>query len=552
MGVVEDLAQARETYEQGEWVAAVETWSRLPSAAVAGEDLHRLATAAFLTGRTEEAHAALQRSYTEHLSAGDPVGAAAAALRVALLMALLGETAMVQGWTARADRLFAEMDEVVVEHGHLEILRFFGSLSAGDVGAADACATRVAELGDRFGDPDLRAFGLNALGRLRLHTGDVPEGLSLLDDAMLGVAAGEVSPVFAGVVYCSMIEACQEVGDLGRAADWTSALSRWCESQPGLIPFTGQCAVHRGQILRQHGAWAEALDEFDRALERYDRQGQTAATGMALAERGDLLRLQGRLDEAETDLGHALERGHEAQPALVLLWLARGRTQAAEAAVRRLFAETNDPVVRTRLLPAGVAVLTSVGDLDGARDLASELDAAAQAFGCRAVLAEAAMAWGLVELESGDASGALPYLRKALRVWGEVEARHQQAHCQVLIGRALSALGDVDSGRSQLEVAHGTFAALGAEPDRRAVAALLEPAGAPGGLSPREVEVLRLVAAGRSNSQIAAELVLSHKTVARHLSNIFTKLDVSSRTAAAAFAFEHGVLGGSGPPGTPP
>ena len=154
----------------------------------------------------------------------------------------------------------------------------------------------------------------------------------------------------------------------------------------------------------------------------------------------------------------------------------------------------------------------------------------------------AAQASGAVELAGGDAAGALPYLRKAQQLWTRTESPYERARVQVLTGRALAALGDAQSSRRELEAARSAFRRLGARPAADEVSALLAPGAIPAGLTAREVEVLRLVASGRSNAQIATDLVLSEKTVARHLSNIFGKLDVGSRTAAAAYAFEHGLV----------
>jgi ATP/maltotriose-dependent transcriptional regulator MalT len=350
-----------------------------------------------------------------------------------------------------------------------------------------------------------------------------------------------VSPVFAGHVYCTMIEGCQEVSDYGRAAEWTAALSRWCDAQPGLVLFTGQCAVHRGQIMRLRGAFEEALAEFAAAADRYRQLGEVAAAGLAQAERGDVLRMQGRFAEAEDAYEQAGAVGFEPLPGLALLWLAQGRSQAAQAAVRRLLAEVGDPVARSRLLPPAVDVLLAVDDAAAATDLVGELAELAARFKCAAVQASAAQASGRLQLETGDPAGALPYLRKAVQLWQSVKCPYETARVQVLIGRACAALGDLRSSTGQMESARRTFTDLGAAPALDEVLRLTEPDRPPGGLTAREVEVLRLVAAGRSNAQIATELVLSERTVARHLSNIFDKLHVPSRTAAAAYAYEHGL-----------
>jgi DNA-binding CsgD family transcriptional regulator len=360
-----------------------------------------------------------------------------------------------------------------------------------------------------------------------------------MDEALVGVMAGEVAPVTAGRIYCSTIEACQEVSDFGRAGAWTHALTTWCDAQPGLVAFTGQCATHRGQLLRLHGAYADAVEELDRAVDRYLAVGGDPALGLAHYERAETHRLCGDYDAAEASFATAAEHGHPAQPGRALLWLARDRRDAAAAAVGRLLAERQDPVHRSQVLAAAVEVLVATGDIDGAAALGEELCEVGETFGCTGLQAAGQYAVGTVELARAAAGPALQAAGRALAAWSQLEAPYEVARSRVLVGRALRLLGDEESAVGEMTSARKAFADLGAAPAEREVAGLLGLEKVPGGLSPREVEVLRLVAAGRSNPEIAAQLVLSEKTVARHLSNIFTKLDVGSRTSAAAFAYEH-------------
>ncbi len=363
-----------------------------------------------------------------------------------------------------------------------------------------------------------------------------------MDEALAGVMAGGVTAVTAGRVYCSTIEACQEVSDYGRAGAWTHALTTWCENQPGLVAFTGQCATHRGQLLRLHGAYAEGVEELQRAVDRYLAVGGDPALGLAHYELAETHRLRGEYDDADAGYRRAAEHGHPCQPRRALLWLASGRPDAAAAAVRRLLAELKDPVRRSQILAAAVEVQLATGDTDGAAQLCEELRMIGETFGCTALQAAGEYALATAELAQGAPEPALQAARRAVEGWSQLSAPYEIAQSRRAVGQALRLLGDEESALADLTAARKTFADLGAGPAEQETAALLGEDSAPGGLSPRELEVLRLVAAGRANSEIAAELVLSEKTVSRHLSNIFSKLDVGSRTAAAAFAYEHRLL----------
>ncbi|HZA71896.1 MAG TPA: LuxR C-terminal-related transcriptional regulator [Propionibacteriaceae bacterium] len=541
MGVVDDLIRARESYERREWVAAYAALSDLDPAAMKADDFAQLATAAYLLGRNNDCVQALQRAYQLNLDAGETLAAVRCAFWLAMVLITGGETAVGGGWVARSQRLLDDTTGDAVERGYVLVHVMFRHIFSGEFQAAHELAVQITDYGRRFHDPDLVAQGLDAEGRLMLYMGRVREGLALLDEAMVGVAAGEVSPILAGHIYCSMIEACQEISDFGRAAEWTTVLTTWCDAQPGLVPFTGQCAVHRGQIMRVRGAYAEALEEFDQAMQRYLLMGSPPAAGLAMGERGDVLRIQGEFAAAEEAYGKATTFGHEPQPGLALLWLARGRTAASLAAVRRVLAEPRDPVHRSQVLPGAVQVLLACGQTDEAATLAEELTGIADSFGCAALRAMAGYATGGVLLARGDAASALHDLRTAARLWAGLGSTYEMARCRVLIGQAYGLLGDLDSARTELDGARSTFADLGAAPAEHEARRLIRP-DAPRGLTTREVEVLRLVASGKSNTDIAKALFLSEKTVSRHLSNIFGKIDVSSRTAAAAFAFEHHLI----------
>ena len=536
---VDVLLQAREAYERRDWVLALD---RLRGAGdLAPEDTMALATSAYLLGNADEAVRALQAGYQDRVRNGDSLGAARFASWLGLLLNVRGESAVGGGWVARAQRLLETESEDVVERGYLLAHEFFQHLARGDLARAAETAARVVETGRRFNEHDLIAQGLMMQGRMMIYSGRVPEGVALLDEAMVGLSAGEVSPIIAGMAYCSLIEACQELSDFSRAASWTSALTRWCDAQPGLVPYTGQCSLHRGQIMRLRGAYDEALAEFALAQRRYEKEGTVAPAGMALTEQGDVLRIRGKLDEAEAAYRQAAELGHEPQPGLALAWLARGRTTAAISAVRRLLAEAHGPVHRSWMLPAAVEVLVSGRLLDEARQNSDELTGIASAFGNSALRAMAAYAAANVELASGELEDSLSHARGSYRLWSDIGAPYEAARARVLVARALRELGDEDSATTELAVARRAFAEVGAAPAAHEVDRLLGRAR-PGGLTEREVEVLRLVAEGSSNPDIARALVLSQKTVERHLSNIFIKLDVPSRTAAAAYAHDHGLM----------
>jgi DNA-binding CsgD family transcriptional regulator len=539
MGVVEDLIRARESFERREWVAAYDALSDLDPSALTADDFAQLAMAAALLGHRNDCVQALQRAYRVNLDAGETLAAVRCAFWLAMTLISSGEMAVGGGWVARAQRLLDDVSGDVVERGCVLLPLLLRHIFSGELAAAHDLAVQVTGYGRRFSEPDLVAMGLCSEGRMLLYQGRVPEGLALLDEAMVCVAAGEVSPIFSGHIYCTMIEGCQELSDFARAAEWTTALTRWCDAQPGLVLFTGQCALHRGQIMRVRGAYAEALEEFDHAAQRYLVAETPWATGLVMSERGDVLRIQGDLRGADEAYQHASSYGHEPQPGLALLWLAQGRGEAALAAIRRLLAEPRDPVRRAQLLPAAVQVLLAGEDTEEAAAVADELAGIAESFRGTAQRAMAGYATGSVLLARRDCAGALAQLRISAELWAGLGATYEVARCRVLIGQAYQLLGDLESARAELAAAGRIFSELGAAPATAEVSRLMQPTATPGGLTAREVEVLRLVASGRSNTEIATELFLSEKTVARHLSNIFGKIDVSSRTAAAAFAFEH-------------
>jgi DNA-binding CsgD family transcriptional regulator len=360
---------------------------------------------------------------------------------------------------------------------------------------------------------------------------------------MVEVTSGELSPMMTGLLYCSVIDCCQRIHALGRAREWTAALGRWCQDQPPMI-FTSTCLVHRAEILQLQGAWTAALAEARRACEQHTNGIDEQPSGAAFYQQGEILRLRGELDAAEKAYRSASRSGAEPQPGLALLWLARGRTRAAAAAIGRVLDETVEPLARARFLPARVEILLAGRDLDGARAACAELGAIAERFQVEILRAAAAHAEGALALAAGNLREALVRLRLAWKSWQALEIPHAAARSREVLGLACRALGDRAGGRMELEAARAVYERLGAGPDVARVDALLahRTDAGPQGLTPREVQVLRLLAAGKSNKQLADALALSVKTVERHVGNILIKLDVSSRAAATAWAYENEVV----------
>ena len=519
-----ELERGRESYHAETWAAAYEALSAADrSVPLEAGDLELLANAAYMVGRDTDYLGTLERAYRAHLDTDEPLAAVRCAFWIGFCLARTrGETGRASGWLGRARRLLGERD--CVERGYVLLL---------EGGAGEAAA-----IAERFADADLFALAGRDRGHALIGTGDFEQGLRLLDEAMVAVTAGELSPIVAGIVYCGVILACQDAHEVSRAREWTVALTRWCERQPDLVAFTGRCLVDRAGILQLRGAWPEALAEARRAGERSRRGDNPAAAGEALYREGEIHRLQGELAAAEEAYREASRHGWEPQPGLALLRLAQGRTGAAAAAIRRVTTETAEPVKRARLLPACVEILLAAGERRAAREACQELGSIAARREGGALPAMAAHARGLLDLEAGDPRAALVSLRHAGELWAQLDAPYDAARVRELVGLACRALGDEDSAGLELEAARAAYVRLGAAPD---VVRLDSPAR-PAGLTERELEVLRHLAAGETNKAIAAELTLSGRTVDRHVSNIFAKLGVPSRAAATAYAYEHHLL----------
>jgi DNA-binding CsgD family transcriptional regulator len=509
---------------------------------MAPDELELLADAAWWCCRVEEEIAVRQRAFAGYVREGRRQPAAYTAWLLSVRHGLRGEPATASGWLQRAQRQLADEPEGV-EHGYVACSLTEQALGAGDLDAAAAHARRAIAIGERTGTPELVALAVSWQGLCRLARNEVEQGLLALDEAMASVTAGELDAHFTGWVACFAVGMCMGVADLGRASGWAQAAWEWAASLPEATPYQGLCRVRQVEVMALCGDLATAIPEARRACEEM-LAFEPHLAGEAFYVTGEILRRRGDDAGAEAAFAEARELGHDPQPGLARLRFAQGKPAAAAASLKAALADPGRaPYHRAGLLAAHVEVAVAEGALDSARTACEELTAIADEVRSDALQATAATADGRFRLAEGDAEAALAALRPAAATLRGVGLACDLAEVRMLVGLALRALGDAEGAEVELRAAHRAFEELGADADAARVADHLDvPAARPKGLTERECEVLRLVAGGRTNRQIASELVLSEHTVARHLSNIFTKLGVTSRTAAAGFAFEHELL----------
>jgi DNA-binding NarL/FixJ family response regulator len=534
------LERGRQAFQHQVWS---EAFSQLASAdrdqPLDPDDLLPLALASMLTAHDAECADALTRAHEGFLERGDVARAAQCAIWLG--MTLLNGMEIVRGsaWLARAQRLLDEADLDCVERGWLLIPRGRQLSESGDRLTATAVFEEARAIGQRFGDKDLITMAGMGLGVCRVYTSGVRDGLAFLDEVMTAIEAGEVTPNIAGIVYCAVIDICQEVFDVRRADEWTTSMTRWCDAQPEIVPFHGVCQVHRAQILQLRGAWSDAQTIAEEVATKRPERAGPRAIGPAYYRVAELYRLRGDVARAEEAYRSASRWGYPPEPGIALLRLMQGQVEAASATIGRAVDDAQDRSLRSRLLPAQVEILLGAGDIDAARIAVEELGAIAAELDVPYLAACADMARGAVLLACGETRLALAALRQAFHGWQSLEAPYEAARTRELLGRACRALGDEDRAQLELDAAAWTYRELGAMPDLARLSAVPT---ATDGLTARELEVLRLIASGKTNRAIAADLVLSEKTVARHVSNIFTKLGVPSRAAATAYAYEHDLV----------
>lgn len=535
------LQEARAAFARRDWVRARDGFlAARTHGPLAGDDVYQLADAAWWLGLIDESLSAYEEAYRLYLHGALPRLAAVSAFMVGYVLSMRGEGAIGSGWISRAVRLLRDQPECL-EQGFRVYMDFEMAFQQGELDAALAAVRTIQEMGSRYKDPNLVALGILGEGRVLIKQGQVPRGMDLLDEAMLAAVSDDLDPSWAGNIYCHLMRACYELADVRRAGEWTQATARWCERFPAAGPFMGICRVHRAQVLQIHGGWEQAEQEATRVC-REMAHFDVGTVAEAHYQVGEIRRLRGDLAGADEAFRQAHKLGHHLQPGLALLRLDQGRSDAALTSIKAALAgEARDRLARARLCTAQVEIALAVGEVETARQASDELNETARTYGSSGLEAAAHQARGAVLLAEGQAVEALQALRAACRCWQTLNAPYETARVRVLLARAYEVLADGDAATRELEAAEAEFTRLGAGRDARKVADLRRLPPLPAGLTEREAEVLALVAAGESNRAIAATLFISQKTVARHLSNIFAKIGVSSRTAAAAYAFEHGL-----------
>jgi DNA-binding CsgD family transcriptional regulator len=540
------LDEARAAFGRQAWGVARSAYAAARDRApLTPDDIERYAIAAHLVGEEAESRELLTRGYRESLERKDVTRAFRFAFWLGHGLIFTGEMGQAGGWFARARSLLTERGVDCVEWGYLLIPAGVEQLwMAGDAATACRTFTEAQAIGKRFADPDLLVMAGHGRGRALIQFGLAGEGMAALDEIMVAVTTGEVSPWLVGHAYCGVLEACWEVFDLRRAREWTAALTRWCEGQPDLVPYRGPCLVHRVELMRLRGDWVDALEEARRACEWLSSPASPEGPADAFYQLGELYRLRGDFAAADAAYRQASRLGRPPEPGVALLWLVRGQAEAAAAAIRRALDETRaDCARRSELLAAYVEILLALGDTAAARTATTELAGLATTLDALPLRALADRAEGRVLIAEGAPRAALAPLRRSWTAWQQLEAPYEAATVRALIGTACRALGDEESAAMEVDAARWVFERLGAAYDLARLdvdSAPLAPTAARG-LTRREIEVLTLIAAGETNKAIAAALVISEHTVARHVQNMLQKRGFSSRASLAAFAVEEGL-----------
>jgi DNA-binding CsgD family transcriptional regulator len=520
-------------------MAEVHVIGRSPEA----EDLERLATAAYLMGRDEESEELRARAHRAFLDRGDRERAASSAFWLAFGMLQRGARAPAAGWLVRAERILdeAQLDSVV--RGYLLTPVAVQRVVTGDPAGADAAFTQAAEIAKRFGDRDLASLAWHGRGRALIRLGHIAQGVALLDEAMVAVIAGDVTQVVAGDIYCSVLEACQEVFDVRRAYEWTTSFARWCAAQRDLVRYRGECLIYRAEVMQWRGDWTDAMRDARDASALLTSTHHPMA-GAAFYRLGEIHRLRGEFTKAEAAYTRANEHGRNPQPGLSLLRHAQGRIDDAASSIRAVLLDTRARTRRAHALVAAVDILLAAGDRENARSAAAELSEIARAIGAPLLCAASAHADGSVLLAHDDLTGASALLRHAYETWRELGMRYEEAHSRLLMANICTRRGDPDGCHLHLDAARRLFTQLNAASCLTRIADETAPAARRriGALSNREVQVLRLLAAGKTNRETAEALFISERTVARHVSNIFDKLGVSTRAGATAWAYQRNLI----------
>lgn len=545
------LARARAFRASYAWRQACDEFRAAGGPAGLGaEDLECFAECAQIVGFRDEAIAALVRAFEERAAHGQVRPAVASAFWLWQAYRLNGEDAQANGWLARARELGP--DDAGDEPGWLLITAAYYRMGAGAYDDAVTLLARARDGAARMHDADQLAFATLLTGRALVLSGRFRDGLDLLDDGMLRVLAGQTTPRATSLLFCAAIGTCEmEVHDVARVREWSAALGSWLDKVPPFGgPFYGHCLTYHAVHLRLAGKWAAALAQLEVACRSLAEGAGLRFMGHARYELGESHRLLGDFPAAVEAYRAAAFTGGPTQPGLALLRLALGDVPAAAAGTRRALGESVGPAARVEVLPAAVTVLLAAEAAAEAEAAAAELGSLAEHFASDSVRAAHARALGEVALAQEDWQKALPVLRQAAGLWRGLDVPYETAQCSVLLATAYRGVEDDEAADLELESAREAFERLGARHDQLMVQGMLRHSDVlqhpdvPGqhGLSPREVEVLRLIVHGLTNRAIGTELFLSERTVQRHVSNIFDKLGVTSRTQAATHALELGII----------
>jgi DNA-binding NarL/FixJ family response regulator len=547
--VADPLRAGREALRRGEWEQARAHFEAAHERGESPEAMESLAMAAWWLDDGRRAIESRERAYRLYREGGGAAGAARMAIWLGWdYLAFRGEPAVARGWLQRAHRLLAAL-EPVAEHGWLAIREGeFAFVLENDLAATRGWAERARAIGSLLGIDDIELSALGLEGLALASEGKIADGIRQLDEASAAAIAGEISELWAvGRTCCYMITACERVRDFDRASQWCQRMlefaARW-----RIRDLFAVCRAHYGAILVSRGTWEEADATFETAMQEFagSRPGMAFE---ALVRRAELRRRQGRLEEAAT-LFHKVEFHAYAQLGLAQVALDGGDAAVAAERTERFLSKLGPEsgLLRAAGLELYARSLVALDDVARARSAVIELLDLLAEVGTSSLRASVLAVEGVVARAEGDLDAARLSMEDAIDLFQQIGAPFETARSRLDLARVLAALGRTEAAAQQARMAQEALQGMHAEREaQRATELMIELDGAQSGeastlLTPRELDVLRLIAQGLSNPEIAQRLVLSEHTVHRHLANILRKLDLSSRAAAAAWGVRSGLV----------